>query len=93
MKIILTFSLFVLSTTILFSAPGYYVQIEGQTNHPGNNYIHGLQNELKLHYDTGAVSKEPADKDEISSLNSSLMNFQSLERGRRKLEKKYNLYT
>jgi len=93
MKIILTFFLFVLTTTKLISAPGYYDQIDVISNSSGNICISKQSNEFKLEADKGNNENVLADKNEISSINGSFINFQSLERGRRILEKKYNLYT
>lgn len=93
MKIILTFSLFVLSTTILTGAPGYNNQADVLYNRSGNKCISEQQYEFKLQAERGIIWNEPTGKNEISSVNGSLINFQSLERGRRILERKYNLYT
>lgn len=93
MKIILTFFLFVLSTTILMGAPGYNNQADVLSNSLGKKCVFKLQKEFMLQTERGIIWNEPTGKNEITSINGSLIKFQSLERGRRILERKYNLYT
>ncbi len=93
MKIFLTFTLAILSTNILIGAPFEKEPLDKFSVQALDKNITFISSDLPQDSTSQKPDAEVATDDKISNVNSSYLNFRSLEKGRRILEKKYRLYT
>ncbi len=93
MKIFLTLTLTLLSMIILFGASVEKEPVDTLSSVISNKHITIYTFEIKRDSISQKADADIINNDEISNINSSYLNFRSLEKGRRILEKKYNLYT
>lgn len=93
MKIFLTFTLVLLSTIMLLGAPVENEPVDTLSSAISIKNITIYTFEIQYNSISQKTGADIINNDVISNVNSSYINFRSLEKGRRILEKKYNLYT